>query len=176
MSCAELSPAGTRAGTAASGLCAAALIGTLAIAAGNATAADLGDIVAVPQARQTAEQARRDRYECHNWSVEQTGSVPLRGPDAEAAARARRAERIGKVVTGAAIGAAAGGFIRGVRDHHDAGEGAAAGAVLGAIAGAVVGGRETGDDPDEVFDEYFRALDACMSARGYSLEITETQS
>jgi len=147
------------------------LLGALTLWAQDLRAAAPADIVVFPQAGQTAEQARRDRYECHNWAVQQIDSVPLAGPEAQTAARERRAERLGKVFAGAAVGAAAGSVIRGARDHRDAGDGALGGAVLGAIAGAVIGERNKDDSPDVAFDEYFRALDACMSGRGYSLAI-----
>lgn len=151
----------------------------LAVTAGAlasaAAATDIGDIVAVPTSDQSADQIRRDRYECHNWVVAQTGSVPPAGPSADEERRERRASRVGKVVTGAAVGAAVGSVIRGTRDHRDAGDGAIAGGVLGAIAGAAIGSREDEDERDEAFDEYYRALDACMTARGYQLYIANSE-
>ena len=39
-------------------------------------AEDLGALVVTGQRGQSLEQTRRDRYECHNWAVEQTGVVP----------------------------------------------------------------------------------------------------
>lgn len=132
-------------------------------------AAELSDIIVVPTAGQAADQLRRDRYECHNWVVAQNGTVPAGGPTSEQQARERRASRVGKVITGAAVGAAAGGIIRGARDYREANDGALAGGVLGAIAGAVIGGKQEGEGEDESFNEYFRALDACMTGRGYEL-------
>ena len=156
-----------------------AMLAALLCAVRGAGAADLADILVYPQAGQTPEQARRDRYECHNWAVGQTGVVPAQGPDPQEAEREERAERVGKVVAGAAVGAAAGSIIRGSRDYRDAGDGALGGAVLGAIAGAVIGERQKNDDDDEEdagFDEYLRALDACMSGRGYSLGVAGEQN
>lgn len=147
----------------------------LALVMGGTNAAELTDIVAVPAAGQTAERARRDRYECHNWAVAQNGTVPAAGPTDEEAARERRAARVSKVITGAAAGAAAGSVIRGVRDHRDADDGALAGGVLGAIAGAVIGGKRERDREEESFDAYFRALDACMTARGYNVSIDDEE-
>ena len=142
--------------------------GVIPAAAG---AAELGAIVAVPAAGQTADQLRRDRYECHNWVIAQNGTVPAPGPGSDAEQRERRAARVGKVVTGAAVGAAAGGVIRGAHDYREADEGALAGGVLGAIVGAVIGAKQEHDSEDDSFNEYFRALDACMTARGYELSI-----
>lgn len=174
MSCAEARPHGQRRlrsgrSRPLAGARSGVVVGSLLIAAAGAQAQSPDDIVVLPEAGQSTEQARRDRYECHNWSVEQTGTSPLQGPDRRDAQRAQRAQRVGKVVAGAAIGAAAGSVIRGARDYRDAGDGALGGAVLGAIAGAVIGKQQKDDSVDEVFAEYFRALDACMSARGYSL-------
>lgn len=135
----------------------------------GASATEISDIVAVPIGGQTAEQARRDRYECHNWVIAQNGTLPAPGTSSNTSTRERRASRISKVITGAAVGAAAGGLIRGARDYRDADEGALAGGVLGAIAGAVIGGKQEREVEDESFSEYFRALDACMTARGYRL-------
>jgi hypothetical protein len=82
---------------------------------------------------------------------------------------------VGKVITGAAVGAAAGGVIRGARDYREADDGALAGGVLGAIAGAVIGGKRDRERDDESFNEYFRALDACMTARGYDVTLASAE-
>ena len=150
-------------------LVAAALLSVAAAVSG----AELASILVTPLNGQPVDKLRRDRYECHNWSVEQTHAVPLPGPDQDQLDQERKAERVGSVITGAAVGAAAGSIIRGSRDHRDADDGALAGGVLGAIAGAVIGRKrlESESDDDEVFNEYFRALDACMSARGYALSV-----
>ena len=147
----------------------AALFGVSCVAA----ATELSQIVITPNAGQNAAQLQRDRYECHNWVVAQNSVVPTQGVASDQARRDRRAERVGRVVTGAAIGAAAGGVIRGARDYREADDGALAGGVLGAIAGAVIGGRRGRDNADGAFADYYRGLDACMSARGYSLSISE---
>ena len=136
-----------------------------------ADAAELNDIVVVPLAGQSLDQQRRDRYECHNWVIAQNVTLPAGGAASEEIKRERRASRLGKVLTGAAIGATAGGIIRGARDYRESSDGALAGGVLGAIAGAVVGGAQENKVEDESFDEYFRALDACMAGRGYDLSV-----
>ena len=153
------------------GLALAALCG---IFASGVRAAELNDIVVVPVAGQSSDQLRRDRYECHNWVITQDVSLPAGDSGSQDSKRERRASRLGKVLTGAAIGAAAGGVIRGARDYREANDGALAGGVLGAIAGAVVGGVQEGEVEDDVFDEYFRALDACMTGRGYQLSVAGT--
>jgi type 1 glutamine amidotransferase len=44
----------------------------------SVAAVDLAAVAAVPQRGQSADQTRRDRYECHNWAVEETGTAPRR--------------------------------------------------------------------------------------------------
>lgn len=139
--------------------------------AGSLRAADMADIIILPGTGQSADQLRRDRYECHNWVLAQSGAVPPSPASARAADRDRRANRIGKVITGAAVGAAAGSIIRGARDYREADEGALAGGVLGAIAGAVIGGRQEREREDESFGDYARGLSACMTARGYTVSL-----
>lgn len=143
----------------------------LAGAAGSLRAADLADIIIFPGTGQSADQLRRDRYECHNWVLAQNGTAPPSVASARAANQDRRAGRISKVITGAAVGAAAGSIIRGARDYREAHDGALAGGVLGAIAGAVIGGRQEREREDGSFDDYARGLSACMTARGYTVSL-----
>jgi len=150
------------------------LAGGAALAAGDPAA-----IQVLPQRSQSADQTRRDRYECHLWAVEQTGTAPSRY-DADAEAREQSGERIDKVITGAGIGAAVGAVVTGNdRGRRDSADGAIGGAVLGAAIGAVLGrdkrdkrdGRD--EEADDAFDAYFRAISACLEARGYAVEYAE---
>ena len=145
---------------------------TFALAPARA-AVDLAALQVTPQRGQSAEQARRDRYECHNWAVEQTGVVPASAPDPQEekeAARARRAERWARVLAGAAIGASIGSFAQAV-DYDYSGDEVLQGAAVGAIVGAATGGkkRESADGEDEAAGEYLRALSACLEGRGYTV-------
>ena len=156
------------------------LAGAIALAAAEYAYAviDLAALDVAPQRGQSAEQARRDRYECHNWAIEQTGIVPQAAPaQAERAAReerTRRAERVERVLNGAAIGAAIGGLIRATRDQRAA-DGVVAGAAVGAAVGAATAGRRDraaeGVSDDEA--EYLRALSACLEGRGYSVALPD---
>jgi len=174
MSCADGPRGPARTATRPVGSAAVALLGMVLAGANAALAAGLSDIVVTPTAAQSPDQARRDRYECHNWVIAQNVQVPAPVSASPAAAADRRAERVDKVITGAAIGTAIGGFIGGVHDYRDAGDGALVGGMIGAIGGAAAGAKknkEVEQQEDEVFAEYFRALDACMTARGYSLSV-----
>ena len=39
----------------------------------------LAYVISAQSRGQTAEQTRRDRYECHNWAVEESGESPVAG-------------------------------------------------------------------------------------------------
>ena len=131
-------------------------------------AIDLAALEVVPARGQTADQLRRDRYECHNWAVDQTGILPVAADD-EPAARARRAERVGRILNGAGIGGALGGLIRGAQGKNP-GNGVLAGAAVGAAVGAATG-REARDAAEEGDDDYLRALSACLEGRGYRVAL-----
>jgi hypothetical protein len=128
-----------------------------------------------PAKGQSQEQQNRDQYECHNWAVSQTGFDPT-ASSAQAPAPAPPAR--GGVVRGGARGAAVGavgGAIAG-----DAGKGAA----IGAAAGGLFGGMrqaeqnayqqqaqaQASSQQAAARDAYNRALRACLTGRGYTIQ------
>jgi hypothetical protein len=132
---------------------------------------DLRALTVQGQRGQSADQARRDRYECHNWAVAQTGEAPPAAPAATAAndekAELKR-ERIGRALVGATIGGAIGGLTGDWHEAENVLAGAAAGAAIGAAtAGA---GRRAAAEPEGPSD-YLRALTACLEGRGYSVAL-----
>jgi hypothetical protein len=129
---------------------------------------DLAALEVVPARGQSADQARRDRYECHNWAVDQTGAMPVAGDDAPSA-RERRAERTGRILNGAGIGGALGGLIRGVQRKNPS-NGVLAGAAVGAAVAAATG-REQREAADAGDSDYLRALSACLEGRGYQVAV-----
>src|ERR1700691_5264237 len=87
-----------------------------------------------PAHGQSPEQTERDRYECHNWAVQQTGVDPSRA-DASPYERVvvQPATPPGANTAGGAIaGAIIGGIIGGPRN-------AGAGIILGGATGAIIG-------------------------------------
>ncbi|HEX6999854.1 MAG TPA: hypothetical protein VF322_17105 [Gammaproteobacteria bacterium] len=150
-------------------LLAAAALGTLGASAGRAVEIDLAALEVVPQRGQAPDRARRDRYECHNWAVEQTGVVPLR-PPARDERKVRRAERVARVINGAAIGAGIGGLVRAVQDR-DPDNGVLAGGAIGAAVGAATGRRREREALDAEANDYLRALTACLEGRGYRVSL-----
>jgi len=49
------------------------VVATVLVAPGAVLATDLETLEVTAMRGQSAEQSRRDRYECYNWAVEQTG-------------------------------------------------------------------------------------------------------
>jgi uncharacterized protein YcfJ len=150
------------------------IAGGLALCATAGAAIDLSKLQVTPQHDQSADQARRDRYECHNWAVEQTGETPSANPAPEqnAADAAKRADRIDRIITGAAIGASLGGLL-GAGHNYDPGQdilkGAGVGAAIGAATGAVHDKKQREAAAPESGSDYLRALTACLEGRGYTV-------
>jgi hypothetical protein len=152
-----------------------ALVSALCVPANAAE--DLSTLQVIPQRGQSADQARRDRYECHNWAIAQTGetpiAVPARGGDEPShEEQAKRAERTGRIINGAALGAGLGGLVRAMQNEDPVN-----GILAGAAVGAAVGAAATRDrKPKEESEpagpsDYLRALTACMQGRGYTVAL-----
>jgi len=143
------------------------------------------EVIAYPAKGQAPEQLDRDRYECHNWAVKQTGfdpSIPGVPPHQRVVVHGPPPPPPGSgVAAGAITGAVLGAIIAGPRD-------AGAGAVVGGIAGAAVGGaaeqaqtqaardaearaveRARAPAQEERAGAYRRAITACLEGRGYSV-------
>jgi hypothetical protein len=133
------------------------------------------DIIAYPQNGQTQEQQQRDRFDCYEWAVGQTGFDPQRQATAmpQGAAPPPQGGLLRGAARGAAVGAV-GGAIGG-----DAGKGAAIGAGVGGVFGAVRRRDEQAQQSQLQSQQmaaisqqrgYFnRAMGACMQGRGYSV-------
>jgi len=136
-----------------------------------------------PLQNQSEAQQDRDRYDCYNWSVRQTGFDPGKhlapGEERDAVVPARS--------SGQTIGAAAavGAVIGAIASSPGNG---AKGAAVGAIAGTVVGSAAAASQQQEAQQvsryrerrganryeqqaaEYRRAMSACLEGRGYSVK------
>jgi uncharacterized protein YcfJ len=151
---------------------------TAAVATSAALAEDLSALHVDAQRGQSADQARRDRYECHNWAVEQTGQTPAAAPapreQANDAKREKRAERVDRAIVGAAIGSVIGGLTHSSRHHRrDGGDAVLTGAAVGAAVGAATAGKAK-SEPEEAapVSDYLRALTACLEGRGYTVTMS----
>ncbi|MGH8264280.1 MAG: glycine zipper 2TM domain-containing protein [Steroidobacterales bacterium] len=139
-----------------------------------------------PAQGQNPERTDRDRYECHNWAVKQSGFDPSQ-PHLAPHQRVR-------VVTGpppgtsTMTGAFAGAIVgAAVSRPRNAGAGAAVGALTGALLGhSVDRSREQqaariqqmrdrrADNAnarlDQESNDYRRAISACLEGRGYTVK------
>lgn len=136
-----------------------------------------------PLQNQSEEQQERDRYDCYNWSVRQTGFDPGK----HLAPGEERATVVPARSPGQTIGAAAavGAVIGAIASSPGNG---AKGAAVGAIAGTVVGSAAAASEQQQAEQvqyrrnyrgdrryeqqaaEYRRAMSACLEGRGYSVK------
>jgi|SRR5262245_6973007 len=132
------------------------------------------DLMIYPKGKQSAEQQSKDKYECHEWAVQQTGFNPMASVSTEPPEPVgRQPNAVRGAARGAAVGAV-GGAIAG-----DAGKGAAAGAAGGAMIGAVRRrDQQIARDQQRAQNEaavqgqranYDRAVKTCLEARNYSV-------
>jgi hypothetical protein len=144
------------------------------------------EVYAYPLQNQTPEQQDRDRFDCHDWAVKQTGFDPSApGVPPHDQVRVVSGPPPGtNTAIGAVAGALLGAVIAGPRN-------AGFGAVAGGITGAAVG--STGDAANAQAQQaqinaaraqdaramaameqnasaYRRAISACLDARGYSVK------
>lgn len=144
------------------------------------------EVYAYPQQGQTPEQTDRDRYDCHEWAVKQSGFDPSAPgvPPHDRVLVASGPPPGTNTAIGAVAGAILGAVIAGPRDSGF-------GAVAGGITGAAIG--STGDAAnaqaqreqiqaarsqdarqaaimDQKASNYRRAISACLEGRGYSVK------
>ena len=126
-----------------------------------------------PTKGQSQDQQNRDRYECHNWAVSQTGFDPTRAQAQSSAPPPPQGQVVRGAAGGAAIGAV-GGAIGG-----NAGKGAAIGAASGALIGGIRRHQQQQQYQAQQSQQasasaaqqnaYNRALSTCLQGRGYTV-------
>jgi hypothetical protein len=142
-------------------------------------------IFVYPANGQSPQQTDRDRYECHQWAVQQTGVDPSRAdaPPYERVVVQPAVPPGAGTATGAIGGAIIGSILAGPRN-------AGAGLVLGAATGAIIGTAAEQNANAQAqkqanmtqaqinaqiaegrarADAYHRALGACLTGRGYTV-------
>jgi hypothetical protein len=152
-------------------------------AAPPAAPVNLTKVYFYPLQDQSADQQDRDRYECHYWSVRQTGfdpSLRIAPPELRAAVIPARAP--GQVIgTAAAVGAVIGAV---AADSGDSARGALVGAMAGAFVGSAAASAEAGQAREieqrresrgagryeQEAAGFRRAMSACLEGRGYSVK------
>jgi len=137
-----------------------------------------------PLQGQSAQQQDRDRYECYNWSVRQTGFDPARhlAPGEERDSVVPAPSSGGQTIGAAAAVGAVIGAITASPGHG------AKGAAIGALAGTVVGSAAAASQQQQApqvthyrdsrgvrryeqqATDYRRAMSACLEGRGYSVK------
>jgi len=147
---------------------------TIGIAAAVANAQSSGMSI-YPSKGQTQEQLAKDKYECNQWAVGQSGFNP--GMPAPTTSMTAPQQSRGQMARGAARGAAlgaVGGAVAG-----DAGTGAAAGAAMGGAAGGIRRHQAKRQERQQQAnvqaaasssqEAYNRALATCLQGRGYTV-------
>lgn len=134
-----------------------------------------------PQKGQSAEQQKKDEYECHGWAVKQTGFDPTQAaqvPQQQPAQQPAGAQP-GSGVRGAARGAVAGAAIGSL--DGEAGKGAGVGAAAGAVAARGQSRRQAQQQQAQAQQQassqqsakqqnYLKARAACLEGKGYSVK------
>ncbi len=132
-----------------------------------------------PTQGQSTEQQDRDRYECHQWAVQQTGFDPGRRPlsESERIATVPARETGEAAAAGAVVGAVIGAI---AAPRGDAAKGAIVGAAAGGLLGAAAAEAEAAEagrasarreavQGRRNAADYRRAMSACLEGRGYSV-------
>ncbi|RLB70108.1 MAG: hypothetical protein DRH07_09295 [Deltaproteobacteria bacterium] len=128
-----------------------------------------------PAKGQSAEQQKKDEFECHQWAVQQTGYDPTRAKQAPQ----QQTTQGGRPVAGGAAGGALVGAGIGSLSGK-AGRGMAIGAGVGALAG---GARRRQQERQQATvnqqaqatqqaqtDRYNKAKQACLEGKGYTVK------
>ena len=138
-----------------------------------AQAAVAQDLFVYPARGQSDEQTARDKEECHDWAVKQTGVDPVQLA-AAATAPPKSEGGAGGALGGAGLGAARGAI------SGDAGAGAMQGVGIGRLIHAVRARRKMEEqqnaaaqaqqDRQAQLQKYDRAFGACLTGRGYTVQ------
>jgi hypothetical protein len=134
-----------------------------------------------PQKGQSADQQKKDEYDCHGWAVKQTGFDPTtaaQAPPQQAAQQPAGAQR-GSGAGGAARGAVAGAALGSL--DGEAGKGAAVGATAGAVAARGQSRKQAQQQQAQAQQQastqqsakqqdYLKARGACLEGKGYSVK------
>jgi len=141
------------------------------VAASSATAQQ----IVYPAKGQSAEQQKKDEYDCHQWAVKNTGVDPTKPAPQTATAPPPPTTATGVTPGAGARGAARGAVVGGI--VGDAGAGAAA----GAAAGRAQSRRQNAAQQQQATQQaqstqsagqasYAKARAACLEGRGYTVK------
>ena len=132
--------------------------------------------IVYPAKGQSQKQQSKDKGECSQWAIQQTGVNPAQLAEESSSGEVYQQQHtaLGGAARGSLLGLI-GGAIAG-----DAGKGAAIGAGIGALGGAMRG-RQDLDAQHQAYDSahaqqkaklqtYDRAYSACLTGRGYTVQ------
>jgi hypothetical protein len=139
-----------------------------------------------PQKGQSADQQKKDEYECHSWAVKQTGYDPTKpqSPPPQQAA----APKPPTTPTGVKPGAGVGGAARGAVVGEVVADDPSAGAKAGAVAARGSSRRQTAAQQQQAQAQqqqqaqqastqqsaqqqnYLKAKGVCLEGKGYSVK------
>ena len=132
--------------------------------------------IVYPAKGQSQQQQTKDKGECSQWAIQQTGVNPAQLAEESSSGEVYQQQHtaLGGAARGSLLGLI-GGAIAG-----DAGKGAAIGAGIGALGGAMRG-RQDLDAQHQAYDSahaqqkaklqtYDRAYSACLTGRGYTVQ------
>ena len=143
---------------------------------GNTGVVSAQDVYVYPAKNQTDEQMARDKEECHDWAVKQTGVDPekLATESVTPPPSGGSSSGAGSGLGGAGLGAARGAM------SGDAAAGAIRGVGIGRLVGASRARRQMEEQhqasPQDYqqrktqLQGYDRAFSACLTGRGYSVQ------
>lgn len=153
----------------------------LAAGLGTSAAHAQSSLYIYPKSGQSKEQMAKDKGECTQWAVEQSGFDPAK-PDAPIAPPPQQAGPDGTAIKGAAKGAALGAI--GGAIGGDAGKGAAIGAGVGGAAGVLGKAGQARQNQQQYQQaqanqqaqrqagqaEWNRAYTVCLEGRNYQVK------
>jgi len=143
---------------------------------GNTGVVSAQDVYVYPAKNQTDEQMARDKEECHDWAVKQTGVDPekLATESVTPPPSGGSSSGAGSGLGGAGLGAARGAM------SGDAAAGAMRGMAMGRLVRAIRARRQMEEQhqasPQDYqerktqLQNYDRAFSACLTGRGYSVQ------
>lgn len=138
---------------------------SLIVLGATSTLAQQGGAFVYPKAGQSEQQQSKDRFECHQWAVQQTGFDPSTAPPVASApppgAYGQPVQQQAQPQSsgGGFLGIGNGGMLPGSGVMGDAATGAALGAAGGAIAGNAGQGAAIGAVASTLFGALNRATD-----------------
>jgi len=132
-------------------------------------------MVVYPAKGQSAEQQKKDEFECHQWAVQQTGYDPTRAQQAPQQQTTQSGRPVAKGTAGGALVGAGIGSLSG-----KAGRGMAIGAGVGALAGGAkrrqqqqqqaTANQQAQATQQAQTDRYNKAKQACLEGKGYTVK------